>query len=124
MEVFYGGCKTFEGHVWVCRPVVEIDAWFGFPALLWSMRHLAAAGGYCQPAVMPTVCTYPQRHLPSLWSSPWVPANFYTYLATGAGNIASDSSMPGGPSQPPSEFSVWLVTDSSDLFQTPSGEEP
>ena len=44
------------------------------------------------------------RHLPSLWSSPWVPANFYTYLVTGAENIASDSSMPGGPSQPPSEF--------------------
>ena len=52
-----------------------------------------------------------------------MPANFYTYLATGAGNIASDSSMPGGPSKP-SEFSVWLVTVSSDLLQAHSGEEP
>ena len=56
MEVFYGGCKAFEGHVWVCRPVVEKDALFGFPALLWSMR---------QPVVRATVCTVSPTLTPS-----------------------------------------------------------
>ena len=98
MEVFYGGCKAFEGHVWVCRPVVEKDALFGFPALLWSMR---------QPVVRATVCTgfpYPHAISHHYGAAPGCMRTSIFTLRLVQGTF-SDSSMPGGPFQPPSEFS-------------------
>lgn len=63
----------------------------------------------------------PSHHLPSLRSSPWVPANFYIYLATGAGNILRFFYAWRTFSTSFWIFWVWLVTVSSDQLQAPSG---